>query len=394
MPGKWISRPGPGAGGSGGTGRWINGPTYTALSGIAPRSTRIPGTGSLVLTGLAPSIKPLATVVTPGTGVLVLIALRPASFAQNSFRTSIVTWNTPTSLWGLQPTPDTVHSDSNGANWTTAGGVIDDLNAAGAQCWAKFYGGNNTCKNPDGTFSTSLWISAFDSWVAEVASIAGGTAKMRTAVRTGAVRALSVLDDFTTGATQPSNAYLHAVTYNEIQVICNHAKGVWPWMPLIARGPNSYLKTAAASFAGGGGPGVKYSSLDAGVGQMRTISDGTPTSYVSNQIAAGLSVGLGCIGSLNILNRGTGTTPGWGCQPGDTPGDCGASPTEIRNVGFAWLNRPESAGFLMWAYDGGGALGHTYWDKPAIQQAMQDVYDASVGRQDGPVNVRGDLVAA
>ncbi len=298
------------------------------------------------------------------------------------FRTMISSSGLDESLWGMAPTPDFVQVDTNGTHYVREGGIIDQAIAAGAAMMIRGCGGNNQARDPvTNRFRPDMWKAKFDEWVDEVRAVPGGEEKLHDAVRSGVFRAFYTLDDFTSGGTG-ENVYAEAVTYEEIEDICGHAKGIWPWMPLVARGRNTYLRTAATR----GGVVRQYHYLDAGWAQYRA-RDGDPEEYIATEIAAGEEVGLGLVAGANMLNQGAGTTPGWGCVRGDDVGRCGMSPEEIRAIGDAILADPRPVGFNVWAY----SFGIEYWSRPEIQGALEDVRTRSLGRVDGPVNIRDDL---
>jgi len=314
----------------------------------------------------------------------------------SALRTMLGTWGLPQSRWGTDPTPDAGGvTNQNGAAYVQSGGYIDVARSKGGSLSIKMYGSNNNVRNPDRSYSVSLANAIFDTWITGVRSVSGGETKLRLAVRDGTVRFMIVLDDFTTGGTS-GNAFLNPVIYEEIESTCQHIKAQIPWMPLVARGPNTYLKTTASN--AGLGPRIngvrQYQYLDSGYLQFRPKLDGAVTTYVTNQVNAGIACGAGSVGALNLLNMGAGTTPGWGCIQADDSGTCGCSPTEIHDTGHAMLNNVRVVGFTSWAYDGGSGLGHTYWDLAAIQAAYQEVRDTYGGRTEGLINIRGDLVPA
>lgn len=357
---------------------WIGGQIGTAVAAPTAKIVQ-PSTGSLTVTGLAPTVSVGATV---------------------SFRTMIGSNDLIQSRWGQQPTPDTAGGDTDGASFGVAGGKLDDARTKGAALMVKITGTQSNTQAADGSFSVSIWNGLFDTWASDVEAQSGGLTRMRNAVRDGVFRAIYMLDDFTTGGG--TNNYLNAVTYTEIEAIAAHVKARWAWMPCMVRGPNIYLKsTASASGASSlGRPRIngvrQYAYLDSGYLQYRPRLDGAVGAAIASNVQAGIDCGLGLIGGANLLDQGKGTTPGWGCKDYHIVGKCCMSPTEVREAGLAFLASPTVVGFNLWAYSFGipPQSNPTIWGDPAIQAAMQDNYNASIGRPEGQINIRGDLVAA
>lgn len=306
-----------------------------------------------------------------------------------AFRTYIGTSGLPLSLWGNDPTPDHYSTESNGVNMVSSGGHIDDLIANGAHSFWRVTGGNNNHGAP-GPFQPALWKGMFNDFRSEVEGVSGGLTKLRSAVATGHFRAIQVLDDYSTGGGV--NGFANAVTYEELEEICAHVKAAWPWMPCYARGGNLYNKTTATK----NGVVRRYQYLDAGFSTF--IFRGTNwtadvTAYYTREVADGIACGLGTIAGANILDRGSGADPAWGCRPGYRSDRCGMSPNEIKAAGFAALANPGMVGFNAWQYLSADDT-PAYWGLTEIQAALMAVLDQSAGRNDPPLNIRGDLVPA
>lgn len=304
-----------------------------------------------------------------------------------SFRTAIGSWALPLARWGTTPTPDNSFSDANGATLVNTGGHIDDAIAAGANLVVRVHGPASGIKDANGFFVPDLWKGKFDEWRSEVQGVSGGETKLRAAIASGVFRAVNVLDDFTSDQGAPFN---RAVTFEEIEEICEHVKVTrgWDWLPLAGRGFLHRLKAMATL----GGTVRQYEFLDAGWATFRPRVDTNALAYFQSEIAAGLACGLATVTGANLLDQGAGDTPGWGCQVGNKADHCAMSPAEVEAGGFAALSLAGSCGHFWWAYEN-TAGSHTYWDKTEIQAAMLAVYNQSQGRTDGPINVRGDLAA-
>jgi hypothetical protein len=308
--------------------------------------------------------------------------------------------------YGDLPYPDRVGSFNNGATFISS--TVPAVRAGGA-CIIPRFSNNENLKNADLTFSPALYIQRYKDWLDGVTSVSGGLATLRTAVRDGVVRGLYTLDDFYT--TLGDNAFARAVTYDELEAICqfqktgisvvagvasNTAYGL-PWMPLLARGFNSYLKaTASAGDVSTDGPGVvringvrQYRFLDAGWGQYRPKTDLAPSAYVTAEVNSGLACGLGMQGGINALDMGKGTDPAWGCNVFHNA-KCSSSPAETLAIGRAMFANPVVHGFQAWSY----AFAPAYFDNAEIMATYTTLWNESQGRLDGNINQRGDLVAA
>jgi len=335
----------------------------------------------------------------PTAQVKVSIAFKPATStvtpppAVGIFRTFVGTWDMPTSRLGNNPTPDCELNDSSGSNYVTTGGYIDDAIAAGACLYIRVTGGNTGLRDAQGHFSTSIWDTKFTTWANGVEGVTGGLTKLRNAVRDGVVRAIMGLDDY--GSSFGENSFSRAVVFEELEHIGATVKARYPWLPIFGRRGNDYHKQIATL----NGVVRQYRYFDAGYATYRFSSglpDGpSPDAYFAKQVADGEACGLGCLGGINLLNQGSGTDGAWGCRQGSDPTKCGMSPVEIIVAGAAAIANPKVHGFGVWSWDGLGITGPgNYWRDPSIQSAMQSVHADSTGRNDPPINVRGDLQAA
>lgn len=353
--------------------------------GIAVLSGTKETTGTVVST--------TATLTATGAQVRVTLAISPSVSgppppSTGSFRTMLGAWRLPLASWGTQPAPDLVMSDT-GAGFVNVGANLDDAIAVGAHMFGKFYGNNSNVKNADGSFSTALWIAEFNAFVSSTAAgrSGAGVSFLRACVASGHFRGLVTLDDFVAGNNEGGNAFIRPITYEEIETICAHAKGVWDWMPLLARGPNVHLRARAVS-----GTGVRrYRYLDAGWSSSRPQYDlsgyGTPAARYAAEVQAGRDCGLGCVTGINI-RRGTTSRTSPDCI--EMPGGCAITAAELLLWGRAALATPGVCAFLVWSAFAEAA----YWNDAGIQASMQTLFDESQGRNDAPLNIRGDLVDA
>lgn len=416
----------------------VSGFTNTSLTSLTERVNAGGASGNGGGFGIATGIRAVAgtvsattATVTSSTQARQAIALKPVPGSsapppdvETTLRTMVGILGAPTassrpkSTWGfvggtpaggpIKPTPDALFSDSNGANLVGPNGYIEAARLSGACLQLKVTGGNgdDVADPVTGDFSPSLWAGKWDGWWAGITAQAGwtgafytytgGVDEIRKAVADGVLRHILVLDDFIAAAAPGANGYTHAVTYEKIEEACAHSKGIASWLPLVARGVNTYLRAAAVD---ANGAQRQYQYLDAGWAQWRSARDQPRTgtyavraaAYYAANVAAGEACGLGLIGGANILNQGDGLTVGWGCQRGDQSNGCGMSPDEIEASGLAVMANPKVCGWNPWAYSSTTSLGTTYYHKPEILAALLVVYNASVGRFEGRCNIRGDL---
>ena len=323
--------------------------------------------GSTRVTGASP-------VVTP-----------PPPPPSGALRTMISGWHMPDTAWGTSPVPDAyllVNGVSGATNTVSTSGIIDDMTAAGGCFFARVTSGNPLLKTSAGGFDPQKWKDSFDLWKTTVEGVSGGLQKLRDAVRVGVFRGLMGFDDL--GASP--NGFNPRITKAQIESCCSHVKVTrgWSWMPIMARCRNTQLK----GFATINGVVQKYQYLDGGGCQFRHRQnvDGDPHSYIQAEIRAGQDIDLATLGHGNI-HQGL-PDPTWGDGCVESNGSvCGTSPKELREIGLAWLQYPEVQGFSVWSY----AENPTYWNLAELQAAWLVIYNASIGRTDGPVNIRGDL---
>lgn len=327
----------------------------------------------------------------------------PPPSGLSPFRTYIGASNLDEALWGVAVTPDSIRrvgSFGNGQTLVEPGGWIDQARGAGnggrpktppCRLLLVLYPGNDEVRTVDGFFSPAIWKQVFtDGFLAGVLSVTGGLAKLRSAVADGTILCGMVLDDYTTGNLNFDNAFARAVSYSELEDICKFVKVTkgLSWLPLMGRAPNTYHKQTATL----DGVVRQYSYLDCGFMQHRFDRDSNPTDYINLQWAAGEACALGGCGGANMLNGGLGTDPAWRERPGFAT-LFGMSPDELRTSGYAFLADRRVAGWNVYSY-GINATATAYYNKPEILAALLDVYTRSVGRNDGLINIRGDLVAA
>ena len=341
------------------------------------------------------------TLVTSSKQVLVSLAMLPAAGSTpppaGTFRTAIGSWGHNESLWGTSPTPDSIFTAISGPAYVNASGYIDDARTAGSCFFARVTPGDNTLfRDANGAFDPAIWESYFQTWYDGVVGVSGGLTKLRSAVADGTFRGHIALDD--AFSSFGDNAFSRSVTYEEVERICAYHKVRLPWMPIGVRVHPTIMKNLSTK--NGAGAIRRYASLDFAMPNYRfrnNIEQNTVVGYVNVEVSVAESLGLACVGNMNLLDQGSGCTSGtscldptWGCVAGNKPTHCGMSPGEILAVGRAYLANNKMHGVFYWAYNAGVA----YWSRLEIQTAMTTVYNESAGRLDPPLNVRGDLVAA
>ena len=359
--------------------------------------------------------------------------------------------NLPFSEYGKEPWPDTFLTMTNGANIVNAGGYIDQARAAGARFYVRPFANSQITdpKDPNlsqlaafGPYNLQLNKNVMNDWIAEVRSVnrtVNGVLKngediLREAVRDKVLVFLYTMDDWT--STTGENAMQRIPTFEDLEGyptgvlgIHQHIKAIWPWMPIVARARNSYMKTLATK----NGVVRRYRYTDGAWAQYRHDLDIQPAStFATNEVADGVSCGLGWIGGINMLNGGdwivgthpiTGATTQLNGNPmrihadaawraprvgetlaqydarmnPDTPQTAtrnmlfGFSPNEITTtVGGAFVAKAENFGFPMWSYN----FNPEYFNHAEIKPAIQTLFNQAKLRNDGPLNIRGDLPPA
>ena len=92
------------------------------------------------------------------------------------------------------------------------------------------------------------------------------------------------------------------------------------------------------------------------------MSKGDPLKFITTQIAAAKSKGLGVVAGLNLLNGGNGSS---GLRGSGSQWQMSAN--EVRSYGTTLLNQSYLCGFVMWEYNA------TYYGRSDITSAMTDI---------------------
>lgn len=120
-----------------------------------------------------------------------------------------------------------------------------------------------------------------------------------------------------------------------------------------------------------------YADLDAIVNQYNAYVDGDITTYATVEVAKANELNVGSIQGLNIVDGGNGDS---GVE-GSRSGRYAMTAAEIAEYGETLLSVDNVLMFLMWEYDGEQTewldetytYGNTYFDEPALQQALYNL---------------------
>jgi hypothetical protein len=137
-----------------------------------------------------------------------------------------------------------------------------------------------------------------------------------------------------------------------IEAMAKYSKQIWPNMPTVVRVVPTWLAAAP----------VTYIYLDAGWAQYTAVK-GDPTKWITAEVNAAKSKGLGLVASLNVLDGGNGSSG----IPGYTSGKYSMSASEVRSYGTALLNQTFLCSFYSWMYKS------TYLGRSDIKSAMVDL---------------------
>jgi hypothetical protein len=221
--------------------------------------------------------------------------------------------------------------------------ILDQLataRAKGARFVLKLAGGSDKwVKNADGTFNLDKWKSMvsrykgldFGSFIAD-----------------GTILGHYLLDEPNLASRWGGKVVPQAT----VEAMAQYSKQLWPGMLTLVRVVPSWLTAAP----------VTYTYLDAGWAQYAAYKGGAAT-WLTGEVAAAKTKGLGLVVSLNVLNGGNGSSGIRG--PGG--GKYSMSAAELRSYGAALLDEAYTCGLLMWMYE------PAYFGRTDIQAAMADV---------------------
>jgi hypothetical protein len=216
--------------------------------------------------------------------------------------------------------------------------LLDQARAKGARVVLRLcMGRDKFVKNSDGTFSLTKWKALVDRFT---------TVDLTPYIADGTILGHFLIDE-------PSRASKwggKAITQATVEEMARYSKRLWPEMTTIVRAPPTWLAEAPMS----------YTDLDAGWAQYRA-SKGEVGKWISDEVAAAKSRGLGLVVGMNLLDGGNGSSriPGW------TKGLYAMSASEITSYGTELLSQSYACGFFMWMHD------TTYYGRSDVQAAME-----------------------
>lgn len=205
-----------------------------------------------------------------------------------------------------------------------------------------------------GNFDLALWKSDLDSW---------NSYDIQNYIDDGTLVGHMLLDDIDTfSGTDPTAA--------ELDEMARYSQEKFPGLMTFVRQTCSRMPTPDTENG-------EYQYVDNCVNQYTNYpgySDGPIDSYVTTQISAADTLGLGMINGLNIVDGGDGSSG----ELGSRSNHYAMTATEITEYGEALLNVPNLQMFLMWEYDGEQTswlsshytYGADYFDQSALQAAL------------------------
>jgi hypothetical protein len=218
--------------------------------------------------------------------------------------------------------------------------VIADVKARGGRMVLKLSGGAAShVKNADGTFSFTKWKAVVDRFK---------TVNLAPYIADGTIIGHYLIDE-------PNMAHRwggKTVPQATIEAMAKYSKQIWPTMPTIVRVVPTWLAAAP----------VTYTYLDTGWAQYTAVK-GNPATWITAEVNAAKSRGLGLVVSMNVLDGGNGSS---GIR-GYTSGKYSMSASELRSYGTALLNQSYACGFYHWMYSS------SYLGRSDIKAAMAEL---------------------
>jgi hypothetical protein len=219
--------------------------------------------------------------------------------------------------------------------------IIDLLTGArakGARLVLALYGNDGNIRNADGSFSFSKWKDRIYSFK---------NSNFGAFISDGTVLVHYLIDEPNNPAKWGGNIVPQAT----VEAMAQFSKQLWPNMITLARVDPTWLASAS----------VDYTYLDTGWAQYRS-SKGDPLQFITTQVAAAKSKGLGLMMGLNVLNGGDGSS---GLRGSGSQWQMSAD--ELRSYGTTLLNQSYACGFMMWEYNA------TYFGRSDMTSAMADL---------------------
>lgn len=260
-------------------------------------------------------------------------------------------------------------------DWNGTGDFISGLSACkanGSRCIVKFTGSANNAIYIDSqnrsAYSEPKWKFWFDKCLSKT-----NAQQMGNFVQDGTLVAHYMFDDY-----QPGTVFQVAPTFAQIEEAGRYSKSFWSQVPTCLRGANQYNRDICLA-AGAS----HYTYVDFGWHQWAD-RHGAAQPYFINGINAGRTVGLGCMGGLNLLKGGSGITAPWnqGVSPRFT-----MSPQEIDAVANAFSVATYLIGCIGWSARE-TADDTNYYELPSIQTALTRLAGLASTRLAGPINWR------
>ena len=174
-------------------------------------------------------------------------------------------------------------------------------------------GGPSAYTNADGTFNFELWKSRVSRYtVVDFSSyISDGT----------------ILGNYVIDEPNCSSCWGgQAIPQSTVEAMAQYSKSLWPNMKTIARADPTWL----AAFSG------QYVYLDAGWAQY-VMRKGDVNTYLSQNVAAAQSKGLGLVVGLNLLGGGL--------------NQASLTSTQLKDFGSVLLGSSKACAFISWQYN-------------------------------------------
>jgi hypothetical protein len=217
---------------------------------------------------------------------------------------------------------------------------LAQMRAKGGRVLIKLAGGENTYRNPDGTFNLTKWKSGVDRY---------RNINFSSYVTDGTIVGHFLVDE----PHFPSRWGDKAIPQATVEGAAKYSKQLWPDLPTIVNSPANWLASAP----------VTYVYLDAGWAMFRAKTSSSPTTWAAVQVKRAKAKGLGLVAGLNVLDGGDGSSGLRGTQPKTWA----MSAAELRAYGSALLSQSHVCAFSMWRYSA------SYYNRADVKSAMADL---------------------
>jgi len=187
-------------------------------------------------------------------------------------------------------------------------------------------GGPSAYTNADGTFNFQLWKSRVSRYtVVDFSSY---------------IRDSTIIGNYVIDEPNCSSCWGgQSIPQGTVEAMAQYSKSLWPTMKTIARADPTWL----AAFSG------QYVYLDAGWAQY-VMRKGDVNTFLSQNVAAAQSKGLGLVVGLNLLGGGLDKVS--------------LTSTQIKDFGSVLLGSSKACAFISWQYNA------AYLAPSDIQSAM------------------------